>query len=80
MEELQNTTNLSKLPRWLVLIISFVVPPFGWYLIWKEKRYHLLFPIILWFYSGFMFLLFCIIEFVVTPKMYTLYQEFNTAK
>lgn len=64
-------------PTWLVILLLVFFSPAAWYFMWKEKRYHSWFPILLWIYGGIILIVSSLQLFVVIPKLSTLYQEFN---
>lgn len=65
-------------PVWLVYVLLFIFPPAAWFIIWKYRKFHFLFPIILWVYSGTTLLFFLIQAIFIVPKMLSIYAEFNT--
>ena len=70
----QPTINKSHVPAWIVIILLLinVTAPIGLFLMYREKRYHSWFPILLWVCAGFWLLFLAVFGIFVLPQISTL--------
>lgn len=74
------TTNRSlkpSNPAWSVFLILLVCPPAGWYLMYKDKRFHSWFAYLLWFSALIPILIYAVEAVFILPKLITLYESLN---
>lgn len=78
MEEIEASEPPVLTPVWLVVVLLLFFPPAAWYFMWKEKRYHTWFPLVLVLYGSLTLLISSLYVFVVIPNIMQLYKEVFT--
>jgi hypothetical protein len=70
------TANLY-LKKGLILLSLFVFPPFGWYIIGKDTRFHKWFEIMFFAYGVVTLLLFLPLSFFSLPNLAAIYRQLH---
>lgn len=74
----ETSTQTPQTPTWLVTLLLLFFPPAAWYFMWKEKRYHFWFPILLWLYGGLTLTVSSVYVFYVLPRILEVFKQLNT--
>lgn len=67
----------AEIPPWLLVVLLVFFPPAALYFMWKVRRYHSWFGVMLMLYGVMMLVVSGIQILVVMPRMMALYADFN---
>jgi hypothetical protein len=65
----------SRLHAYWTLLLIWLIPPYGWYNIWKHKKYHVWFALLLWLDSFLVLLPSVVYRTLTYPRLMQFYHQ-----
>lgn len=62
---------------WIVVVLLLIFPPLAWYFMWRERRYHSWFPMLVVLYGVLTLVVSLVFTVLVLPKFIDLYRDFG---